>query len=378
MVKDIEKEFFKAFEPHGILDYCFEWMADEYDLGFKYDKNSKAEPKAQWNKLKLDFHNCLQPTIIDRAEKFEDRVISFSGYHITDAPLMVEISNNLDECKGDERAIERYIHDLLTPFRLYSDIMHPIDVIERYQAEIEECQKNLQDVEQKWPDGTMKQDQIKAYKHRIERWQFQIERTNYVVNRYREILSEMWNETGTVVYYLDCFLSLIRKYALALDVLLLKRGINLLFYQQECGIYLFEYRSMALMEDYLGGRKLAQKYIDEALPKLTGKPKHPDNGIVLPDELNTQTALKYFAKAVEEGFMEQRGDHYKWVYNNGSKVSLGRFLEKVYCPNNTEHLPLTALEKLFGIKRLDRAVDAFHATKQQQKWLPPIDGLFDD
>jgi len=104
-------------------------------------------------------------------------------------------------------------------------------------------------------------------------------------------------------------------FAMLLDILLLERGINLLWYQEMSGIYLIENRNKRDYIEYLGSEKLVQRYIDEALPKLepqqTPEPTNtkPQQN-KLPNELNTDEALKYFAKAKEIGLID---DNYTWL-----------------------------------------------------------------
>lgn len=111
------------------------------------------------------------------------------------------------------------------------------------------------------------------------------------------------------------FVGLIEEYAITLDAILLERGINLLWYQEISGIYLIEERNKRDYIDYLGSEKLVQRYIDEALPKLEPQQApEPTNTKPqqnkLPDELNTDEALRYFAKAKEIGLID---DNYKWL-----------------------------------------------------------------
>ena len=100
-------------------------------------------------------------------------------------------------------------------------------------------------------------------------------------------------------------------------------------------------------------------------------------------EIMTERAKKYFAKAIEAGFMEQRGNGYKWTFRNGqrgAKAALAHFLESVYSPDKSspQIIPFKALERLFGVNRLDSTLYALNGGGQRQKWRGEIDGLFDD
>ena len=107
----------------------------------------------------------------------------------------------------------------------------------------------------------------------------------------------------------------IYNYAFNLDLLLLERGINLLWYQKEADIYILEERDICWLGVYFGTEKLAKRYIDEALPKLEPQQaSEPTNTKPqqnkLPNELNTDEALKYFTKAKEIGLIDA---NYKWL-----------------------------------------------------------------
>ena len=112
---------------------------------------------------------------------------------------------------------------------------------------------------------------------------------------------------------------------------------------------------------------LVQPLIDEQ-----SRPLQPD--------IMTNSAKKYFAKAIEAGFMEQRGNGYKWTFKNGLKAALCYFIMKVYSPDITDPKTIRykALEKLFDVERLDSALCAMLNAKKPQEWRGEIDGLFDD
>ena len=68
----------------------------------------------------------------------------------------------------------------------------------------------------------------------------------------------------------------------------------------------------------------------------------------------------------------------RWEGKRGSVAMLGYFLERVYCPNNTEKLPEQALNRLFGVARIGSAITQLHNAKKPQKWRKEIDKLFTD
>ncbi|MDL2224443.1 hypothetical protein LJB92_03930 [Bacteroidales bacterium OttesenSCG-928-M06] len=95
----------------------------------------------------------------------------------------------------------------------------------------------------------------------------------------------------------------------------------------------------------------------------------------LPDELNTERARKYFVRAVEVDYMEKTDAGYKWkeLSQRGSKVKLGYFLQKVYCPTNTEKLPETALNSYFDTIRIGSTISQLMTAVNPQKWRTEID-----
>ena len=103
------------------------------------------------------------------------------------------------------------------------------------------------------------------------------------------------------------------------------------------------------------------------------------NNVNLPKELDTDRARIYFARAIEKGYMEKTDKGYKWLYGgNRGKVRLGYFLVKVFCQDKTDKLPQKAITKLFGVERMDSAINQLQDAQKLQKWIPDIDNLFND
>lgn len=95
----------------------------------------------------------------------------------------------------------------------------------------------------------------------------------------------------------------------------------------------------------------------------------------LPSELDTERARVYFTRAVEVGYMQPTQTGYKWVFGGerGALVRLGYFVERVFCPTNTEELPEQAINRLFGVNRIGSAITQRHNAKKPQKWQVEID-----
>ena len=280
MDKTIERDFFKAFEVGGVVHLCFIWMKHKYDLGFYISKDNEEKPKEvlpdEWQH---HYDITLPQEIKKRTEDFNDSVICY-----TDSPLMNEIANNIDSLTGKDR--DRYIFSLLKPFKEFSDNIHPKAIIKQLRGEVDGIlgikdyekelamwksmpqNEQLKDINGE-PEGTPK-EQADACRKVIEDLKFRIERTYYVANRYREILNETnyKDESKVVENCFDSFWHIEIMFANRLDALLLERGINLLWYQRESGIYLKSYRCITDVDFYIGSHELARKYIDETLPKL--------------------------------------------------------------------------------------------------------------
>lgn len=95
----------------------------------------------------------------------------------------------------------------------------------------------------------------------------------------------------------------------------------------------------------------------------------------LPPELDTERARKYFARAMEIGWINRTSTGYEWTYGGqrGRLVRLGYFVEKVYCPANSGQLPEKALNRLFGVERISSVITQMHSAKRTQQWKTEID-----
>jgi hypothetical protein len=225
------------------------------------------------------------------------------------------------------------------------------------------------------PSGTPR-EQVEACKHFIKEYKYRIERAEYKSKKYYEIVNCI-NEESTVEKYFELLFSVVCQYATRLDALLLERGINLMWYQEQSGIYILTHRDITQLEWYLGSYKLARMYIEEAIPK-TETPQNLDKEISkndLPSRLTKDEAL-YYNKAIEKGFAKENDNGYKWLYNKGSKASLAYFLYKIFNPNGMGKIPFKRLDMLWGVKRLDSALSQVIDAKNPQRWRTQIDNLF--
>ncbi|MBQ8865131.1 MAG: hypothetical protein IJ020_03210 [Bacteroidaceae bacterium] len=95
----------------------------------------------------------------------------------------------------------------------------------------------------------------------------------------------------------------------------------------------------------------------------------------------TPRAEKYFERAINIGYMQVRGDGYKWNWGGtkGAKARLAYFLERLYCPSPTDKFSsevIRQLEILFDVVRLDRAISQNADTGKSEcvkRWKEEID-----
>lgn len=385
--QDIEKAFFKAFSFGGLMHLCFDWLQHKYDLGFYCSKEQEEKPKQSMTEKWQHYYDVTMPEEIYKlADAFDDSVIQY-----TESSLLDEISTNIDRLNGKEQ--ERYIYSLLKPFKEYSDNLNPIEVIKQLRGEVDgimgikDTQKdlkmweNMPQDEQLYnvngePCGTV-QEEVEACKHFIEEYKYRIERAEYKADKYREIANSITDiKEKTVEHCFDNLLQVVYMYATRLDALLLEKGINLMWYQKESGIYILTRRDITLLQEYCGSYKLARKYIDEALPQT--EPQQITKIGVKNNSLSklTKAEVEYYGKAVKSGMAEKTEDGYKWKYNNGSKASLAYFLDKIFNPDGTGQIPFKKLDVLWDVSRLDSALDKAINAKNPQQWRTDIDKLF--
>lgn len=132
--------------------------------------------------------------------------------------------------------------------------------------------------------------------------------------------------------------------------------------------------------DYLYNTDMGHFVQDAIFNRKLSQPADASNENVLPVELDTERARKYFARAVEAGYMTRTDTGYKWLFGGerGALARLGYFLYRTLCPTNTEKIPQQAVNKLFGVNRIDSAIAQLLNAKKPQKWRNEIDKLFAD
>lgn len=123
------------------------------------------------------------------------------------------------------------------------------------------------------------------------------------------------------------------------------------------------------------GRAVQERIFGRGKPTEQADTADQSEAVNLPSELDTDRARKYFTRAIEAGWMSRTASGYNWTFggSRGAKARLGYFVVKIYCPTNTEQIPESAINKLFGVSRIASAItQAFNANKPQ-KWRTEID-----
>jgi|GEM_PF-5832151 len=140
---------------------------------------------------------------------------------------------------------------------------------------------------------------------------------------------------------------------------------------------------------------VASIYSSGAEPQRQGRAlQQQSEAQPLPDSLNTETARKVFGRAIAKGWMNREASGYKWLDIDGKGTSSGHLARLAYLcgkvygyqyvkqyiggGNVGNRVPYKALEALFNVTRLDRALQQVYSAKQPQRWRQKIDSLFDD
>lgn len=109
--------------------------------------------------------------------------------------------------------------------------------------------------------------------------------------------------------------------------------------------------------------------------KLEARQIGIDEALAFCRDERLERAKVYFKKAMQIGWIKATGTGLKW---NKTRVELAYFCSKVFCPENKEQFPGTALDKLFGANRLQSALTQMMCAKKTPKWKATIDSIFED
>lgn len=336
MKTELEQRFFEAFELGGVADSCMRLAIEGLD---------DDEKPEEWRRIDDE----RKKEVIEETNRFDFSIVNSNRL----APIFQEIQANLHLLT--DRTRESYIYGLLTPFKDWVRII-------RGRAD---------EGESEWSKERLK--------HQAEQI-FKILNGDY--------------ERGTIEGALQEWENIVIHYSNRLDAILLQEGEDLLRYQQITGVRLIEYRDLSELEYYCGSVGVAKKYIadlnptpqpDTSTPVITDSVIGTSTGATAPEgwrlpmELDTDRARKYFARAIERGFILPTSTGFKWIdiRGRGGKAQLGYFLSKVYTPPR----PITALERWFGVAKLSTYIgNADYEVKRSdvKYWRTEIDKLFID
>lgn len=203
--KKYTNTFFKLFKQGGIADNCVNVLQAKYDIGFLEKGNGVCEQNLSfWNK------------IVKKQEKIANRVLKIDF----DA-LFEEIEHNLLKCQN-EVVKDNYALNLMTPFVHFLRATKPI--------------KN-----HTGNDG---------------------DRAKEIENGFYKITQMVGDDLPLAENIYKQCVRLLKEYANRLDLLLLQNGIDMMKVQEECGIWIKEYRLNTDFIQYGISKEMAKKYIE--------------------------------------------------------------------------------------------------------------------
>lgn len=295
----IEKQFFDYYEMGGWVDKCINFVEYEYNLNpysIRVGEHKELNPFA-----KIYYFKELPDLYEGKKNWFDDML------YRPQSPLIDEIEANLETC-NNQAETDRYIFGLLKPFKQLSNRLHPIADIERREADIKECEKDIEFWKTfenqdkplfntaKEPSGTPRV-QIKACEEMIVKYKQDIERFKFVSDQFIRLLcSDQINNNcfkpGYVEYVLSEMIGYLNLYSNRLYAMLIQHGIELKDYQRKAGIYLKTHWNIAEIDYYVGSRELAEYYISqlkkESAATQTETPEHTNTQT--PNQRTTETS----------------------------------------------------------------------------------------
>lgn len=200
-----EYGFIGLFKHGGIADNCVNALQAKYDIGFHKKGNDVCEQNQPfWN------------IIVKKQEKIANRVLNIDF----DA-LFEEIERNLLKCQNEVDK-DNYILNLMTPFVHFLRATKPI--------------KN-----HTGNDG---------------------DRAKEIENGFYKITQMAGDDLPLAENIYKQCVRLLKEYANRLDLLLLQNGIDMMKVQEECGIWIKEYRLNTDFIQYGISKEMAKKYIE--------------------------------------------------------------------------------------------------------------------
>lgn len=294
------QEFLSAFRFGGLVNVCIDWIRYNYDLPCVQREDGKTEKEICEGTRLGKFYNELPQRIVQDFKAWD-----YDGVYNADSALIEEIEANLEERRADSMRLERYLLSLLTPFAEptkgcgLAKVLCPLAEVQRLQEQVERYKNNTE---------------------RIERYQKQIEWERYVSDRFMQILAENLGEDNVEGCMGELWIAA-HSFAVILDAVLLKFGIDFMQVQKDYGVYLIERRSAEhkqRLSQYLGTEEIMQRYLERLQPQ---QPQKVENTI--PKELRTAEAMKLLDMARENGLLD---DTYKWNSKKHSNTLAGCFV----------------------------------------------------
>lgn len=92
--------------------------------------------------------------------------------------------------------------------------------------------------------------------------------------------------------------------------------------------------AMACTAEKLYARNKGKQNEKIAQDPLYAQASNEAERVILPERLDTELARKVFARAIDAGFMEENGAHYKWKL---SKALLAYMCGRIYCGDRPEY-----------------------------------------
>lgn len=280
------QEFLSAFKHGGLADMCIDWIRYNYDLPCVQREDGKTEKDICKGTFWEKHYSELPQRIVQDFKAWD-----YDGVYNVGSALIEEIEANLEERRADSMRLERYLLSLLTPFAEapkgcgLARVLCPLAEVQRLQEQVERYKDNTE---------------------RIERYQKQIEWERYVSDRFMQILAENLGEDNVEGCMGELWIAA-HRFAVILDAVLLKFGIDFMQVQKDYGVYLIERRSAEhkqTLSQYLGTEAIMQSYLERLEPQ---QPQKVENTI--PKELRTAEAMELLDKAKEVGLLD---DTYKW------------------------------------------------------------------
>lgn len=333
MTKMIENKFFEAFKYGGVASKCIDWMRYTHNLPEVKQRGIENRDEASKEKEERYYKETLPNEIVKETEAFKREVLPRMG------EMLDEIEDNIRGSKTDTER-DFYLYSLFKPFGESG-----CNIAGIYNPTAETAQ--------------MKQSR----RH---------ERAKSVARNFISLTIKQ-EQAGTVEKCTGLFVDVMLDFANRLDALLLVYHIDMMRLQKECGIYLTRHRVMHRVADYIGSVKKTQ----ELIRALSDEP-----------QLQNELARSVFDCAVRKGWMQYNGKGgfiWKGFGRRPSKAQLAYLCAKIYGyiysvtkGNIGSNVPYEELERLFGVTRLDRAVQQVFEAIRPQLWRKDIDTLLED